>query len=402
VKGRLALASVVGGFLLAGLVLVASEAGMQARPDQRMTLYAVFAACVAVAGLGGWWLTHAHRRLPSLRWTVLVVSIAAVVVASGVVAASTSAMFLAPSDLRLVLAALLLGAGLGVLIAVSVTGPLTADLRQLAAAAVRVADGDLTVRTDVQRRDEVGEVARSLDRMVTQLDRLQRERQRGEAARRRLLTSIGHDLRTPLASLRAAIEALQDGVAPDPARYLVSMNGDVALLHSLVEDLFVLARLEAGELRLDRIPVDLAEVADSVVESVTPLAAQAQVRVHLDAAVPVPTTGDPQALERVMRNLVDNAIRHAPHGSVVQLGVGVDGGSAAVRVHDEGPGFPPEFVAHAFELFSRADAARERRSGGAGLGLAIARELVEAHGGTIRIEDGPGAALTFRVPLATS
>jgi nitrogen fixation/metabolism regulation signal transduction histidine kinase len=115
-----------------------------------------------------------------------------------VVAASTSAMFLAPADLRLVLTALLLGAGLGVILAISVTGPLIADLRQLAAAAARVADGDLTVRTQVIRNDEVGHLAVSLDLMVAQLAALDQHRAAGEAARRRLLTSIGHDLRTPL------------------------------------------------------------------------------------------------------------------------------------------------------------------------------------------------------------
>lgn len=390
-----ALGTVAAVLTLLVVVLVASEAVLAASPASRGSLSAVLAGSVLVAALLGWGLTRVHRRLPSLRWTILVVAIAAIVVASAVVAASTSAMLLAPADLRLVLAALVLGAGLGVTLAVAVSGPLTSDLRRLADAAERVANGDLEVRTGIVRNDEVGELARSLDRMVEQLASLEQQRVRGEAARRRLLTAVGHDLRTPLASLQAAIEALEDGVAPDPQRYLRSMAGDVALFGSMVDDLFVLARLDAGELPLDRLPIDLGELVDGAAEAVGPLAAKHQVEVaaHLDGAVPV--VADTQALDRVLRNLLDNAIRHATSGSTVEVTVTAADGLGTVRVHNDGPGFPEGFIDQAFERFSRADEARERRGGGAGLGLAIARQLIEAHDGVIRIEPGPGATVAF-------
>jgi two-component system, OmpR family, sensor histidine kinase BaeS len=393
VRGLVALAAVV-----TGLALVVSEATMRPSGAERLTLYVVFAASALLAGTVGLWLTRVHRRLPSLRWTMLVVAVAAVAVAAFVVGASAAAMFLAPPDVRLVLAALTLGTGLGVLVAISVTGPLTADLRKLADAAHRVAEGDLTVRTRIHRRDEVGALAHSLDRMVDQLAQLEQTRERGEAARRRLLASVGHDLRTPLASLRAAVEALQDGVATEPDRYLRSMAGDVNRLSSMVDDLFVLARLEAGDLRLDRMAVDLSELVDGAVEAVAPVAARNDVQVVFDSGGATPAWGDPRALDRVLRNLLDNAITHAPPGTTVHVDVDMDGGSGLVRVRDEGPGFPPGFPEQAFDRFSRADAARERRGGGAGLGLAIARELVDAHGGSIWIEQGPGAVVAFRVP----
>jgi two-component system, OmpR family, sensor histidine kinase BaeS len=392
VRAASALAAVVA---LTVLVLVVSEAAMASSPGARSSLYTVFAGSVVAAAIVGWGLTRVHRRLPSLRWTILVVAIAAVVVASAVVAASTNAMLLAPAELRLVLAALLLGAGLGVILAASVTGPLTSDLRQLADAARRVANGDLQVRTRIDRDDEVGELASSLDRMVEQLANLEEQRVRGEAARRRLLTSIGHDLRTPLASLQAAIEALEDGVAPDPQRYLRSMAGDVHLFGSMVDDLFVLARLDAGELPLDRLPIDLGELVDGAAEAVAPLAAKHDVAVAAHLAGAVPVVADAQALDRVLRNLLDNAIRHAPPGSTVSVTVVADEGLGTVRVHDDGPGFPPDFIEHAFERFTRAEDARDRRGGGAGLGLAIARQLIEAHDGAIRIEPGPGATVAF-------
>jgi two-component system, OmpR family, sensor histidine kinase BaeS len=387
-----ALAAVIA---LTVLVVVVSEAAMASNPGARSSLYTVLAGSLVAAALVGWGLTRIHRRLPSLRWTILVVATAAVVVASAVVAASTNAMLLSGAELRLVLAALLLGAALGVVLAVSVTGPLTSDLRQLAEAAELVANGDLEVRTQIDRHDEVGALANSLDRMVEQLAHLEAQRIRGEAARRRLLTSIGHDLRTPLASLQAAIEALEDGVAPDPQRYLRSMASDVHLFGSMVDDLFVLARLDAGELPLDRLPIELGELVDGAAEAVAPLAAKHDVEVaaHLDGTVAV--VADAQALDRVLRNLLDNAIRHAPEGSTVEVAVVTDDGLATVRVHDDGPGFPPEFIDRAFERFTRADDARERRGGGAGLGLAIARQLVEAHDGAICIEPGPGATVAF-------
>lgn len=396
---RRALGTVFAGLVLLGVV-AATETVAQTQPGSRASMYQIFATSLVVAVVGGWWLARVHRRLPSLRWSLLIVAVAAVVVTTAVVAASTSAMFLGPAELRLVLAALLLGAGLGVLVATSVTGPLTADLRELAEAAHRVAEGDLGAHTAIDRRDEVGDLARSLDQMIDQLAGLEAQREREEAARRQLFTAIGHDLRTPLSSLQAAIESLQDGVAPDPDRYLASMGTDVAMLRGMVNDLFELVRLEVGELRLEQLPVDLTEIADSAVEAVTPLAARRGTDVRLDAHGPVYAIGDPRALDRVLRNLLDNALRHAPRDTTVLVRLDEDDVAGTVRVIDEGPGFPSDFVAQAFERFTRADVARERAGGGAGLGLAIAKELIEAHGGRIWIESGPRTTVAFRVSRA--
>lgn len=389
---------VAAGAAVALLVLVVVEAAMASASGRAATLYSVFAGATLAAGAVGWWLTRVHRRLSSLRWTIVMVPLAAVVVTTVAVAASTGAMFLAAAELRVVLAALLLGTGLGVVVAVSVTGPLTADLRRLAAAAREVADGDLGVRSEIERADEVGELARSLDRMVAQLAQARDQRERGEAARRRLVTSIGHDLRTPLASLQAAVEALEDGVAPDPERYLRSMGNDIDLLRRMVDDLFVLTQLDAGELPIEPLAVDLSELVDGAVEAVAALGAKHGVAV--DAAVPagIHARVDPHAVDRVLRNLLDNAIRHAPRGTTVQVGAVSEDGAVTVRIHDEGAGFPEGFAARAFDRFSRADEARVRRGGGAGLGLAIARELVEAHGGAIWIEPPPGGSVAFRIP----
>jgi signal transduction histidine kinase len=297
-----------------------------------------------------------------------------------------------------VYAALGFGVGLGVVLAITVAGPLTADLRALAAAAGDVARGDLSVRTRIERADEVGVLARAIDTMVVRLGDLQRERERDEAARRQLFASISHDLRTPLASLQAATEALQDGVAADPDRYLRSMANDLDLLRGMVDDLFLVSRLDAGAVQLEPMAVDLVELADGAVEAMASVAARGVVDLAVDAGGPVHVTADPRAVTRVLRNLIDNAVRHAPPGSTVTVEVR-DGSRHSVRVIDEGPGFDPAFAPLAFDVFSRADDARTR-SGGTGLGLAIAKGLVEAHGGDIWVDAGDGGVVGFSLPGA--
>lgn len=384
--------------VVVGLALLVSEATMRPSTADRVELYGLFAGVSLVTTIAGWWLVRSHRRLRSLRWTIVVVGSSAVVVAGVMVAASATAMFLSVHDLRLVLASLTFGVGLGVLLAAAVAGPLTDDLRRLAETAGRVAEGDLDARTAIDRADEVGMLARSLDAMVARLGALQAERERGDAARRQLLASISHDLRTPLGTMQAAVEALQDGIAQDPDRYLRSMAGDLDLLRRMVDDLFVLARLEAGELEFEAMLVDLAEVADSAVESMTPVATRKDVIVALEAGSCPDVLGDPHALARVLRNLIDNAIRHTPSGSEVRVRLGATADRALVEVCDDGPGFPQPFRSRAFEAFSRADEARGRDGGGSGLGLAIARGIVDAHNGTIWIEDGNHGGVAFELP----
>jgi two-component system, OmpR family, sensor histidine kinase BaeS len=346
-----------------------------------------------------------RRGLPSLRWTLLAVAVVAVVVAVAVVWAATLAMVLTGTQLRLVLLALVGGGALGVVAAWLVARPLQRDLRRLRDVASAVADGRLDVSSGIARRDEVGDLADAVDRMVEQLATLERSREQDEEARRQLFIAIGHDLRTPLASLQAAAEALQDGVSPDPQRYLRSMTGDVLLLRGMVDDLFVLAQLEAGALHLERLPLDLAELVDGAVEATSPIAQRRGLQVDADLDSGVLVVGDARALDRVLRNLLDNAIRHAPEGSGVKVRVRGDAGGCTVTVRDEGLGFPPGFEGRAFDRFTRADASRTRAAGGAGLGLAIARELVEAHGGSIWLGDAQGTSapvaggvVTFRLP----
>ncbi|MDY7101036.1 MAG: HAMP domain-containing sensor histidine kinase [Actinomycetota bacterium] len=378
------------------------EMVMQPSATDRFEAVALFAAMGALTVAASRAVSRRGPRWRSLSRTIAVVGLVAVSLIGLAVGVGAWRMFLSVHDLQLVGVVLLVGASLGIVFATSVARCLEVDLAAVRRTADGVSNGDLDARTGVERADEIGAAAAALDEMVGRLAIADAQRRRDDEARRALLAAIGHDLRTPLAALQASIEALQDGLAPEPDRYLRSMGRDVATLRSMVDDLFLLARIEAGELVTNRQALDLAELADETVDAMASLARRQQVELHLDATGRVPVWGGPEALGRVMRNLVDNAIRHAPAGSRVVVRVtdvgARDTDCALVEVLDRGPGFDAALLATAFDRFVRADPSRNRDTGGAGLGLAIARGVVEAHGGRIWAEAGPGGRVCFRLP----
>jgi signal transduction histidine kinase len=329
---------------------------------------------------------------------VLAIALTAVLLGALASLALTWLMVLDGEDLGLVLTVLVITATTASALVVAATSTLGRDVARLEATVRRVEGGERAVRTGLHRRDELGHVARAVDALTERLGDLEAEQARSEAERSDMLASISHDLRTPIAALRAAVEALADGLAPDPDRYLASMQRDVEALGWLVDDLFLLVRLDRGRVEMPTSSIDLTEIADEAIEALTPVAEARDVAVHLAAAGAVRVHGNAAALGRVIRNLLDNAIRHAPPSSTVS--VTVDPVSRLVRVTDEGPGFDATFAESAFEHFTRADSSRTRSTGGAGLGLAIARGVVEAHGGQIWIEPPPGGHVAFELPAA--
>ncbi len=378
------------------LGLAIFEVAMRPSASDRARLALVFALMGGAAATAAWWIPQRARRSRSIRRTVALLTLAAPVIVAVGLAAAAGQMFLSPHDLGLTLVVLAFGLAAGVAFALAVAGPWTEDLARITTVAEQVAAGDLGARTAVQRSDEVGRLAEAVDRMARSLEAAERERRDAEEARRRFLVAVGHDLRTPLAAIRAALEGIADGVVEDPARLVEVMARDVAALSRLVDDLFLLARIDSGDVFFEPGTVDLREVADEAIELLGPLATLRSVTLRLAADRPVMVSSGPEALGRVVRNLVDNAIRHAPAGTEVVVCVADDGGPSVV-VRDAGPGFDPEFVPHAFERFTRSDDARRRDTGGAGLGLAIAKGFVEALGGEIWARPGPGGEVGFRL-----
>lgn len=335
----------------------------------------------------------------NLRWRILGSSAAAAAVASAAVAIATERMLLDPHDRNVMLAVILGGFVMAVIVASALSRRLISDLEQMADTATRLADGDLRARTGVVRRDEVGTTASEFDAMACQLEEAARRREAAEEERRLLVASISHDLRTPIAAIQAALEAVEDGIG-DRQRLLASAQRDVSALTGLVDDLFLLAQLDAGRYEAPATVVDLAEVVDDAVEALLPTAAVAGVKLAVRTTGSRLVKGSDRELGRVVRNLLDNAIRHAPQGSDVRVDIGGEAGRhVRVRITDEGPGFDEQIIDIATEAFVRGDDSRNRATGGAGLGLSIAAGVVKAHGGALVLRPGPGGAVEMELPL---
>jgi signal transduction histidine kinase len=267
-------------------------------------------------------------------------------------------------------------------------------VEQLTVAARALGAGDLSVRSNVRVRGELGELGRSFDEMAARLEALVR-------SERELLANVSHELRTPLARIRVALELAAEGDAERARRYLGEIGQDLAELDGLVEDVLAAARLEArgaAALRVEDGPVDLAAVAQAAAERFRAGHEGRAVEVELEDGLPA-LRGDAALLRRLLANLLDNAAKYSEPPAAIRLAVRRDGAGAALEVRDRGIGIDPEDLPRLFTPFFRTDRSRARGTGGTGLGLTLARRIAEAHGGTIAAESAPGEGTTFRVRL---
>lgn len=324
---------------------------------------------------------------------------------------TTSAlMFLSAHDLTLLLVLLAFAAVISLAFAYVIAGVLTGELRQLARAAGRLAAGDLSVRIAAGGRDEIAQVAGAFDNMAEQLEESFGRERALEAGRRELITAVSHDLRTPLATTRAMVEALADRVVTDPEdvqRYLGLILQETQHLSRLIDDLFELSQIDSGAVRLRLMPIGIAELVSETVAAYQAPALESGVELEEDVTDGLFSTrieADPERLQRVLRNLLDNALRHTPRGGRIRVQAGTESDSVQVSVNDSGPGVPPDDLERIFDRFYRGEPSRRREDGtgaGSGLGLAIARGLVQAHRGRIWAEPSPlgGVSVQIRLPL---
>jgi signal transduction histidine kinase len=263
-------------------------------------------------------------------------------------------------------------------------------VRRLERAAERIAGGEFDEPVVDQHQDELGELATAFDRMRERLAKL-------DHARNEFIANASHELRTPLFSLAGFLELLDDEDLDDATRreFLATMSEQVERLTRLATDLLDLSRLDAGRLRVTREPVDLAEVARTLVAEFGPRAMASGHALELVADGPVGAQADTERALQIGRVMVENAIRHTVPGTAVRVAVGLHGGRPALTVDDDAGGIPAEHAAHVFERFYRADAST---ASGSGLGLAIARELAEVMGGSIELDAKP-AHTRFRLVL---
>ena len=341
------------------------------------------------------------QRLPTIRsklGSVIVFAVGMTILLAYVILGVGFGVFALGEHWWEVLLAGALAAGIALVIARWVARGMTQPLRDMAQAARRMETGDYSQRVVTSSRDEVGQLAQAFNRMSAELDQLER-------LRRDLVANVSHELKTPISALRAHLENLLDGVErPDPETLQV-MLAQSERLGRLVDQLLDLSRLESGDVPLHREPVELGSLVSEVVSEIE--VATAGREVALERAVPdgLPAVyADRERLHQVLFNLLDNAVRFTPSGGRVTVSAERHDGSVDVHVADTGPGIPPEHLPRLFERFYRADPARSQKEGGTGIGLAIARSVVEAHGGRIWADSrqGEGSVFTFELPVATA
>jgi len=399
--GRTALRLTLGLGVLAvaaaGLAWLATELIMAPRGSERLQLVALFVALAVASVVVGLALYQVTHRVLSRRIVLVVLAGPAIVGVATVVGAQS--MFVDAHDTQFVFILLALGTSLAAAVVTMLTRPLVRDLDHLRRVAEQLGSGELGARAELQRSDEVGELAMAIDAMAEQIADANRRRDDAERERSVMLTSLSHDARTPLTAMRVAVEAMQDGLAPDPARYLDSIDHDLKSVEQLIDNIFVLGRLEAGRLEPRIEAIDVAAIATACVVSLQPLADEKDVLIAMSGDEALMATGDPAEVYRVIQNLIVNAVRHSPASGTVVVDLSTDP-EPGVTVFDEGSGFEEAFIAQAFDPFTRAEPARERSHGGAGLGLAVARGIVETLGGSIWAAPGPGGIVGFTLQPA--
>ena len=386
----------VGASVLAFLWVGAREQDLL-----EVALFMLFSGLLSLAL--GWVLTHAAwQRRVGLRLALVSISALGPLFVLANVAFTARLMFLNTHDLGLLAVLLLFALTPGIAVSTLLGSRIAGAVDALSAGAAEMARGNLGVRVRSDGVAELRALAESFNSMASQLEEAARGRAETERARRDLIAAVSHDLRTPLASLRALAEALQDGVVDDPEgirRYLQLMTGETERLNMLIDDLFELARLESGALRLDRSPSPVQDLISEALERMTAQAGRKGLQLGGEiVGDPPPVLIDGQQLTRVLLNLVQNAIRHTPTDGTVTLRALPDEGGVLVEVRDTGEGIAAADLPRVFDRFYRGDPARTREAG-AGLGLAIARGIVEAHGGRIWVESEPGRGTCFAFTL---
>lgn len=326
------------------------------------------------------------RLLPTVRLQLAGLAVLAVLLPLGAVLASGWVMFHMGDDVKIL--AVTAASALTALVAALLVARSIADsIDRVRTASAEFAQGNLDARAPEGGPAEVSELAASFNEMGASLGRL-------FDTRRELIAWASHDLRTPLANMQAILEALEDGLG-DPSEYLPVLREQVRILSLLVTDLFELARIDAGALTLEMHRLPVAPVISSSIRSVEAEARSRHVTLAAEVGEDVTARFAPDKVERVLMNLLTNALRHTPTDGTVAVRVEPRAGEIRVAVEDTGEGLDSEAQERMFERFWRGDQSRSSR--GAGLGLAIARGLVEAHGGRIWAEDreGGGARVCF-------
>jgi two-component system, OmpR family, sensor histidine kinase BaeS len=311
---------------------------------------------------------------------------------------SISARFLGRINDALMVAALGASA-LALLLGIFLARTLTRPLRDLTAASHAMASGQLKQQVEVRSRDELGELTATFNQMSADLEH-------SNQLRRQMTADIAHDLRTPLGVITGYLESMRDGVLkPTPERY-DAIYSEAKHLQRLVEDLRTLSLADAGELKINRQPVQPADLLERLVQAFQHQAGQLQVSLKLVVDPSLPDIFvDPERIEQVLGNLVSNSLRYTPEGGEIEFSAHAEEGGVRLAVRDNGSGMAPDVIIHIFERFYRGDDSRAQQGEESGLGLAIAKSVVELHGGKINASSqgiGHGTTISILLPAISS
>jgi signal transduction histidine kinase len=380
-----------------GTLVVARAVGMHGSDlAHLMSLVAPAALVTIVAAFGARWLLGRT----SLRQRFVAVALTATTAALANLVVLTSQMFVERHDATLVMVLVLYSTGAGVVAALVLARSSSAAIARLGRTAKQLGDGALEVRVGpLEAGPELDTLGRTLDTMADRLQRAQEREREIEASRRDLITAVSHDLRTPLSSLRAMVEAIDDRVVRDPAslkRYAGEMRRSVNQLVDMVDDLFELTQLDAGAIEEETTRASLDEVVRAAMATVELQAESKGLSLLADLHGAGDTPCSPR-LTRVLQTLLVNAARHTPAEGSVRIDAERRAHQLEVSVEDTGEGIVAEDLARVFEPFFRADQSRSR--GGAGLGLALAKRIVEALGGSITAISAPNEGSRFAIEL---
>ena len=341
--------------------------------------------------------------MPEIRLTFVIGTAIASVILFFTIWIIARLMFVSQHDFYLATVLLVFATGITMSVAFFLTESISVRVHALSDAAGMIAAGKLSLRVPEEGRDELSILARAFNKMASNLEGARQKQEEMDTSRRNLIAWISHDLRTPLTSIRAILEALGDNVVDDPAteeRYLKTVQNEIRGLSHLIDELFTVSQMDAGGLVLDCQFNSLGDLISDTIESFSELAVRQNVT--LQGSIPEgldPVWMDARQLGRVLDNLISNALRYTPAGGVIAIQATRQDGEIRVDVKDNGEGIHSEDLPRIFDLFYRGEKSRSRGTGGAGLGLAIAYGVIDAHGGKIWVDSRPGSGTCFSFTL---
>ena len=376
--------------------------GMGGRDIGLITVYLLLSGSISLAlGFGASQL--GLRSSIGIRYKMALAGVLGSVVALVNILVTALLMFFSTHDLTLLVVLTLFSLIVSLFFSFAVARSITSSIEKLSEGALQLADGDLSARLSAPSKDEVAGLANALNTMAEELEKSFRRQRELEQARKDLIASVSHDLRTPLASMRAMVEAINDGVVSDQAtilRYASTLKSEVEHLSTLIDDLFELSRLDSGTIEIQLKPSSIEEILDSSLDGMKAQISGRSLNLQSKLEGDIePVLVDPHKIQRVMYNLIQNAIRHTPADGTIVIEAQDTGQMVRIDVADTGQGIPENDLDKVFDRFYRGEKSRSREYGGTGLGLAIARGIVESHGGRIWVESRPGTGSRFSFSL---